>query len=292
MIKTKLPVIILRNMVLLPLGELKLEIENEEDKEIIYNAVNKHNGYCLLVTPKYITNENLTPDDLPNIGVIGKITSNIVLPNEHIRINIRGINRANIFEYVQKENILDAIIGPVKIDEISEEENDASLRVIKKEFANYVNVMPNISNMLISKINEENSLEKITDIIVNILPLNFQNKYQFLVTTNPILRGNYLIDLLVKEEKVERLEKNIESDLQKELDRSQKEFILREKLNVIKKELGDKDSKEEDIDEIRKKIDGLEAPKNIIDRLNKEVNRFETIPFTSIKSPSCNFPQT
>ncbi len=281
MIKTKLPVIILRNMVLLPLGELKLEIENEEDKEIIYNAVNKHNGYCLLVTPKYITSDNLNTADLPNIGVIGKITSNIVLPNEHIRINIRGINRADIFEYVQKENILDAIIGPVKIEEISEEENDAALRVIKKEFAAYVNVMPNISNMIISKINEENSLEKITDIIVNLLPLSFQNKYQFLVTTNPVLRGNYLIDLLVKEEKVERLEKNIENDLQKELDKSQKEFILREKLNVIKKELGDKDSKEEDIDEIRKKINELDAPKNIIDRLNKEVNRFETIPFTS-----------
>ncbi|MBR2603723.1 MAG: endopeptidase La [Bacilli bacterium] len=281
MIKTKLPVIILRNMVLLPLGELKLEIENEEDKNIIYNAVNKHNGYCLLVTPKYITNENLNTNELPNIGIIGKITSNIVLPNEHIRINIRGINRAHIFEYIQKEDILDAIIGPVKIDEIKEEENDASLRVIKREFANYVNVMPNISNMIVSKINEEQSLEKITDIIVNILPLNFQNKYLFLMTTNPIIRGNYLIDLLVKEEKVERLEKNIDEDLQKELDKTQKEFILREKLNVIKKELGEKDSKEEDIDLIRKKISKLEAPSNIIDRLTKEVNRFETIPFTS-----------
>ena len=281
MIKTKLPVIILRNMVLLPLGELKLEIENEGDKNIIYNAVNKHNGYCLLVTPKYITNENLNTNELPNIGIIGKITSNIVLPNEHIRINIRGINRAHIFEYIQKEDILDAIIGPVKIDEIKEEENDASLRVIKREFANYVNVMPNISNMIVSKINEEQSLEKITDIIVNILPLNFQNKYLFLMTTNPIIRGNYLIDLLVKEEKVERLEKNIDEDLQKELDKTQKEFILREKLNVIKKELGEKDSKEEDIDLIRKKISKLEAPSNIIDRLTKEVNRFETIPFTS-----------
>ena len=100
MIKTKLPVIILRNMVLLPLGELKLEIENEEDKNIIYNAVNKHNGYCLLVTPKYITSDDLKTLDLPKIGIIGKITSNIVLPNEHIRINIRGINRANIFEYL------------------------------------------------------------------------------------------------------------------------------------------------------------------------------------------------
>ena len=281
MIKTKLPVIILRNMVRLPLGELKLEIENEEDKNIIYNAVNKHNGYCLLVTPKYITSDDLKTLDLPKIGIIGKITSNIVLPNEHIRINIRGINRANIFEYLQKEDKLDAIIGPVKIEDISEEDNDACLRVIKKEFANYVTVNSNISNMIITNINQETSLERVTDIIVNILPLSFQNKLQFLMTTNPIVRGNYLIDLLVKEEKVERLEKNIESDLQKELDKSQKEYILREKLNVIRKELGETDSKEEELDELKKKINKLEAPKNIIDRLNKEVNRYETIPFTS-----------
>ncbi len=281
MIKTKLPVIILRNMVLLPLGELKLEIENEEDKEIIYNAVNKHNGYCLLVTPKYITNDTLNTKDLPHIGIIGKITSNIILPNEHIRITLRGINRADIYEYIQKEDILDAIIGPIKIDEISEEENDASIRVIKKEFTNYVNVNPNISNMIISNINKETSLERLTDIIVNILPLSFQNKLQFLITTNPIIRGNFLIDLLVKEEKVERLEKNIETDLQKELDKTQKEFILREKINVIKKELGETDSKEDELDEIKKKISKLDAPKNIIDRLNKEVSRYESIPFTS-----------
>ena len=63
MLKTKLPVIVLRNIILLPLGEIKLEIEETLDKEIIYNAINEHNGYVLLASPKYATNEILSKDN-------------------------------------------------------------------------------------------------------------------------------------------------------------------------------------------------------------------------------------
>ena len=88
MLKTKLPVIVLRNIVLLPLGEIKLEVGEVLDKEIIYNAINEHNGYVLLVSPKYATNDMLTKEDLPTIGVIGKITSNIVTNIEIIIVGI------------------------------------------------------------------------------------------------------------------------------------------------------------------------------------------------------------
>ena len=101
MLKTKLPVIVLRNIVLLPLGEIKLEVQEVLDKEIIYNAINEHNGYVLLVSPKYATTEILTKEDLPKIGIIGKITSNFELPNTNIRISITGINRAFIYDYIQ-----------------------------------------------------------------------------------------------------------------------------------------------------------------------------------------------
>ena len=106
MLKTKLPVIVLRNIVLLPLGEIKLEVEEVLDKEIIYNAINEHNGYVLLVSPKYATNDVLTKEDLPKIGIIGKITSNFELPNTNIRISIAGINRAFIYDYIQDGDLV------------------------------------------------------------------------------------------------------------------------------------------------------------------------------------------
>ena len=199
MLKTKLPVIVLRNIILLPKNEVKLELQDTLDKEIIYNAINDHNGYVLLVSPKYYTNETLTKDDLPKIGVIGKINSNFELPNGNMRISVSGINRAFVYSYIQKGDIvIDAIIGPLKIKQIDNDVEKAKLRLIKDEFAKYVLVMPNISNYFVTEINEQKSLENITDSIVNIMPLSFEGKYKFLEDDDASSRSDYLITLLHK----------------------------------------------------------------------------------------------
>ena len=281
--KTKLPVIILRNMSLLPHGELKLEINLDDDKIIINNAINKHNSYVLLVSPKYITDEDIDINELPKIGIIGKITSNFELPNGDLRLNLIGINRANIFEFIERKdtNTLDAIIGPIKIITNDKTEEEANLRILKEKFASYVTVNNNISNILISKINEEQSLEKVTDIIVNILPLTFEEKIFFVNETSSLKRAKYLIDLLIKESNISKIEKNIESELQTELDNSQKEYILREKLKVIKEELNEKDSKEEEIEELINKVNNLECKDEIKNKLYKEIERYKEMPFSS-----------
>ena len=270
--KTKLPVIILRNMSLLPHGELKLEVSNEEDKLIVNKAINKHNNYVLLVSPKYISNNEVLINTLPTIAVIGKITNSFELPNNNLRLSIIGINRANVFEYIEKEdNCLDAIIGPVKIISNDKTLEEANIRILKEKFSNYVTVNNSISNVIINKINEENSLEKITDIIINLLPLSFEEKYFFINELSSLKRSQYLIDLLIKESNISQIEKNIESELQVELDKSQKEFFLREKIKVIKKELNEKDNKEEEIDLLKEKVDKLNASETIKNKLNMKL---------------------
>ena len=179
MLKTKLPVIVLRNMILLPSGEIKLELQESNDKSVIESAINEHNGYTLLVSPKFATLEEIDKDDLPKHGIIGKINSNFELPNGNIRISLFGINRANIYEYLEEDYKLTAIIGPVRINELDEEIETARVRILKNEFSKYVSVIPSVSNYLITKINEETSLENLTDIIVNVLPLSFEDKYKF-----------------------------------------------------------------------------------------------------------------
>ena len=143
--------------------------------------------------------DEIDKNELPLYGVIGKINSNFELPNGNIRISLIGINRAYVYDYIEEDNYrLDGIIGPDKIDEVSPEEEKARVRLLKKEFSNYVSIIPSVSNYLITKINEENSLENITDIIVNVSPLNFEDKYNFIELTNPIDRCDYLITLLKK----------------------------------------------------------------------------------------------
>lgn len=282
MLKTKLPVIVLRNMILLPSGEIKLEIQEMQDKSIIESAINEHKGYVLLVSPKFATQEDIDKEDLPKYGIIGKINSNFELPNSNIRITLIGINRASIFEYLEEDNFrLSAIIGPVSIDEIDEATEEARIRILKEEFTKYVSVIPNVSNYLISKINEEESLENLTDIIVNVLPLKFEDKYNFIEEVNPVKRCDYLINLLNKEMNIGTIERDIEDKLRISMDETQKEFVLRERLKVIKKELNEDDSKEEEIEDINKRIDELNAPKEIKTKLKKEVKKYSSLPISS-----------
>lgn len=282
MIKTKLPVIVLRNLVLLPHGEIKLEISNADDKNIIDNSIKYHDNYVILVSAKGLINENIELTELPNVGIIGKITSNFELPNNHIRINIEGINRANIFNYIDNKNSnLEAVIGPISIDEIDKDEEEANLRLLKREFAGYISISPNISNNIIIKLNEETNLDKLTDKIANMIPFNFENKNKYIYEFNSVKRSDMLIKQIAEEKNISYIERKIEEKVKRELDKSQQEFILKEKIKAIKEELGETDNKDEEISDLKNKIENLNAPANIKEKLLKEVNKYEMMSLVS-----------
>lgn len=282
MIKTKLPVIVLRNLVLLPHGEIKLEISNADDKNIIDNSIKYHDNYVILVSAKGLINENIELTELPNVGIIGKITSNFELPNNHIRINIEGINRANIFNYIDNKNSnLEAVIGPISIDEINKDEEEANLRLLKREFAGYISISPNISNNIIIKLNEETNLDKLTDKIANMIPFNFENKNKYIYEFNSVKRSDMLIKQIAEEKNISYIERKIEEKVKRELDKSQQEFILKEKIKAIKEELGETDNKDEEISDLKNKIENLNAPSNIKEKLLKEVNKYEMMSLVS-----------
>ena len=276
MIKTKLPVIVLRNLVLLPHGEIKLEISNESDKNIINKSINENSSYVLLISPFCLSDEELSISDLPSMGIIGRINSNFELPNGNIRITITGVNRATIYDYMSNDKSdLNAIIGPAVIRIEDENESIAMLRTLKKEFSSYITMMPNISNNIILNINEEGSLDRLTDIIANILPLNYENKNGLIYELSSIQRAKELLRLISNEKRINQIEKTIDIELQGQLDKSQREFILREKLNVIKKELGEDTSKEEEIDSLNKTVEELKCSTQIKEKLYKEIKNMK-----------------
>lgn len=281
MFKTKLPVIVLRNMIILPHGELKLEVSNEEDKNIIYKAINNHENYILLISPECITEEVLRIEDLPQIGTIGKITSNFELPNNNMRLSIVGVNRAKIYDYIEENKNLDAIIGPLNIKENDKIEEEAMLRKLKSEITSYISIMPNISNGLISRLSDETSLENLTDTITNILPLKFDTRIKYIFETNAITRAELLIKDIIDEKNISQVDKAIDSKLKRELDKSNREYILKEKIRVIKEELGEDISKEYEVEQLKDKVFNLKANDQIKEKLYKEIRKYETIPSTS-----------
>lgn len=284
MIKSNLPVILLKNLVLLPFQEVRVEIKSKISKKVTEISKLYHNSEVLVVCPLNSLEENPDTSDLPKIGVVGKIKSIIDLPNGNMRVILVGMYRVKVIDYVNYSNekdILDSIITSISKKE-NEPETIAYLRKLSSELENYVDKNPFISNEIISQIKKCDSLDKLTDIIANFLPLSFDKKLSLMLETSAINRAKQLIKELAIECAVIDLEGHIETKIKKGLDDTQKEFILKEKLKIIKDELGEINSKEEDIISYKEKLNNGVFPERIKSKLTSEIERYNA---TSEMSP-------
>ena len=246
MIKSNLPVILLKGLVLLPYQEARIELNNNISKKVIDIAKEYHNNEILIVTPSNTLEEKPSIDDLPNVGVIGIIRSKIDLPNGTTRIVITGKKRVKVYNYVNYSNekeILESIVASVPSPMVDEIEETAILRKLIKELDKYISLTPYISNSILNQIKGITDLDKLTDMITSFLPLSFEKKLSFMLNTDYMSRAKALITEITIEQSVIELENKIEHELKSSLEESQKEFILREKIKIIKKELGESDSK-------------------------------------------------
>lgn len=284
MIKSNLPVILLKKLVLLPGEEVRVEIKSDISKKVTEISKLYHDSEVLIVCPLNLLEEKPDTSDLPRIGVVGKINSVIDLPNGNERVIITGLYRVKIISYVNysnEEDILDSIITNIETSE-SEIEWVAYQRKLQTELELYINKNPFVGNSIMSEVKQGINLDKLTDVIANFLPLSFEKKLNLMLDSSPISRCKILIKELAVESAVIDLESHIESEIKKGLDDTQKEFILKEKLKVIKNELGETNTKEEDILNYRNLVNSPKYPERIKNKLLSEIERYNA---TSEMSP-------
>lgn len=281
MIKSNLPVILLKGLVLLPHEETRIELNNDITKKIIDLSSLYHDSRVLVVTPINTLEEMPDTNDLPRVGVTAVITSKITLPNGNIRIVLKGERRVKVVSYVNYSNekdVLESILINAKEEEYNIVEETALLRKLITELDKYISLSPYISNSILSKIKGIDDLDKLTDLIANFLPLNYDKKLSLMLEANRLERARKLITEINVELAVVELEEKIENELKKNLDEMQKEMILKERMKAIKKELGEKDTKSIYIDEIKEKINDNFYPENILKRINSELEKYEMTP--------------
>ena len=284
MIKSNLPVILLKKLVLLPGEEVRVEIKSDISKKVTEISKLYHDSEVLIVCPLNLLEEKPDTSDLPRIGVVGKINSVIDLPNGNKRVIITGLYRVKIISYVNysnEEDSLDSIITNIEMNE-SEIEWVAYQRKLQAELELYINKNPFVGNSIMSEVKGGINLDKLTDVIANFLPLSFEKKLNLMLDSSPISRCKILIKELAVESAVIDLEGHIESEIKKGLDDTQKEFILKEKLKVIKNELGETNTKEEDILNYRNLANSPKYPERIRNKLLSEIERYNA---TSEMSP-------
>lgn len=269
-----LPVIILKGLVLLPNNEIRLEFGDDTSKSLIELSTIFHDNNILICNCFNSDNTDIT--NLKKIGVLGIIKNKIILPSGNARVTIEGIRRVSVLEYIKVDELIEASITDIN-DDIDSDYITAITRKIKYELKKCIDNVPTISNGVLSRIDNTNSLSKMIDIIVNYMPLKKDRVCEYANELYLIKRSEMLIYDIYKEKELYEIEKSLDAKVKEVLDNNQKEYILKEKLKVIKEEIGDFSYKAEEINNLRKKLDSINAPNNIKDKINKEINKLENI---------------
>lgn len=282
MVETNLPILYLREVVLLPYNEIRLEFTNDNDKEVLSLAEKKYDGHVLLVNLLDPLEEEPDINELPSICVLSKIKSSLALPNGITRVVLTGVSRVSVSRYVNLNGHLTAFVSDSCEYDYNEMEALAFRRILYRKLDEYIDVSPYMSNTVLGRINDVKNIDKLADIIVSELPLEYNDLVKYVSITNPIFRVRTIIEEISKETQTLLLENQIEDSLKIRMEEEQKEYILKEKIRLIKEELGEVDLKEEDINKIRSKMNSLSLPDNIVKRLNEEIERYS---LTSSASP-------
>lgn len=274
----KLPVLVLKNIILFPHSEIRLELENDKDKELISLADSYYNKHILIVHPNDALEDSIDVTSFPRIGVIGYINMKLDLPNNRTRIVIRGLDRVKVLSYQEEEGIRVSNFEEVKKSELSLSEQLAYSRSLIKQTEYYIEHSPSASNSILSDILGVNDIDKITDILTMFIPGTYERKIEYLNETSATARAMMLLDDINMEISVSDLEQEIEDRVAFELDKTQREYILNEKIKIMRNELGEGYDKDREIEKLKEKLNNPRIPKVVKERLELEIKRYEATP--------------
>lgn len=269
-----IPVFILNELVILPNQDIKIDLINESTKKVIKESSKKYSDNILVIAPKNPLESSPSIDDFPNVGVIAKIKSKIELSDNKMRIVIRGKKRVNIDKYYQnkKTGVVKCSYSEVDLPEFDQIKETAVKRKLISLTEEYIDSDNSISNSIKVKLNENTDISQLTDIITSFMPLPFNKKIEYMETINPITRANNLINDLFAEININNIDKELDEKLQENLENSQREFILKEKLKEINNELGN--DKDEEIERLNELVNNLDISKTSKNKLLNEIKKY------------------
>lgn len=270
-----IPVIILKKLVILPKQEIKLELNNIISEKTIKEASLNYKGEILVIAPIDTKEEEPSVDDLPKVGVIARVKSKIASENG-IQVKIQGIKRVAVNKYYNNfEDILFSEVMYIDLPPLVEDEKNAILRMLIDTLNQYIETSNSASNDILAYITNNKDLDRVTDVITSYLPFDISKKLEYMQNINPIKRAKALIKDMQEEIKIAELDAELDGKVDDILVRDQRKFVLKEKIKVIKKELGEETLQEEQAKHFREILSKLRIEKRIKDKIEHEINKFE-----------------
>jgi len=275
-IPENLPVLPVRDIVVFPYMILPLFVGREMSIKAIEYSLNS-NKMVFMVTQKDLDVENPTPDDLYSVGTAGVIMRMLKLPDGRVKILIRGLSKARALNYSQTEPFFKA-----KIEKIGEEkaetltiEEEAMTRTVKEQIDKTVSLGKTLLPDVMGVIEGIEEPGRLADLIASNIGLKTEQAQEILEIMEPFQRLKRVSEILGREIELLTVQQKIQSEARGEIDKTQREYFLREQLKAIQKELGDIDERAEEIREFGKKIEDAKMPEKVLKEAEKQLKRLE-----------------
>ncbi len=275
-IPEQLPVLAVRDIVVFPYMIIPLFVGRDISVKAVEHALNT-NRLIFLLTQKDFNIETPEPSDLYSIGTVCMIMRMLRLPDGRLKILVQGLSKAEVLEFSQAEGFYMARIKKIEDIQIKEFtlEQEALVRTVKEQLEKTISLGKNIppdAMVIIENIDEPGRL---ADLIASNIGLKSSEAQQILEITDPFERLNKIRELLNREIQLLTIQQKIRKEAKDEIDKTQREYFLREQLKAIQKELGDIDEKAEEINEFRKKIEEAKMPEKVKEEAEKQLKRLE-----------------
>lgn len=276
-----LPLLPLRGLIVFPTMVLHLDVGRERSVQALEKAMVDDQHHILLSTQKEIQIEEPLSEDIYEIGTIAKVRQMLKLPNGTIRVLVEGLKRARVKEYVDSEECYIVTYEELAGSDEGDLDTEALMRSVLDHFEQYLRLSKKVSPETYSVVSDIEEPGRLADVITSHLPLKLSDKQLILETIDVKERLEKLLSIIHNEKEVLELERKISSRVKKQMEKTQKEYYLREQMKAIQKELGEKEGRIAEVEELREKLAALEAPAEVKEKIEKEIDRLEKIPTTS-----------
>ena len=271
-----LPLLPVRDIVVFPFMVIPLFVGREMSTKAIHEAL-AGNRLILLAAQRVVEVETPSPADIHSIGTVGMIMRMLKLPDGRVKILLQGLAKAKIESYLQTEPFY-----RVKIKKISEPKSgmrmvelEALMRNVKEQMEKLANYGRIILPEVMAVIENLSDSGRLADMIVSNIGLKVEEAQEILELLDPSLRLKKVSEILGREVEVLTMQQKIQAEAKGEMDKTQREYFLREQQKAIQKELGDFDERAEEINEFKKLIKEAKMPEKVLKEAEKQLKRLD-----------------
>jgi ATP-dependent Lon protease len=271
----ELPVLPLRDIVVYPFIIVPLSVSRERSIRAVDQAL-ADNRMILLVSQKDSKVEEPSERDLFNVGTVGVIMRMLKLPDGRIRVLVQGVCRAKVDDFMRGEQFTTATLTRIVEPQVKATmEQEAMLRTVKKSLEKSASLGKAISSEVMVIASNLEDPGRLADLVASNLDLKIEDAQGVLKMVDPASRLKKVNDLLNKEIELLNMQQEINTHAREEIDKSQREYFLRQQLKAIQNELGEGNDLAEEVEQFRDKARKARMPAKVFEEVERQINKLE-----------------